>query len=97
MVIPIPIIGTPVVLAIWAADLYILAVAARWFAARLDFVRGSIVERKLGAIVDPMIAAVRRWLERRFRGPCSPGAAYIVAVLALFIVRTVLVGVIGGR
>ena len=89
IIYPVNIVASPLLLVLWALDLYLLAIAIRLLVAGTS-------GRRIGleAITDPVPTWLRRWIENRRAKPVAPWIPWAVVIAGAAICRHVLICVL---
>ena len=90
MVYTTNILALPLVLIVWALDIYLLLVMVYVVAGKLSGERASRVRQCLEQFARPMPQAVRRWLERRTAKPVKQWVPWVVVALVGLVIRHLL-------
>jgi len=87
------VLALPLVLCIWAVDLYLLMACARLILGKWSGETAARICHGLKPITDPLPAAVRGWLGRRWARPVPGWVPWAVALFAALILREVLLSI----
>ena len=80
----------PLLLAVWAIDIYLLLVSLRLITAQIPSISKSGFSRNLRQFTDPVIDVVRRKLTK-YRVPWLP---WLIVILSGLVIRQVLIAII---
>jgi len=92
--IPITLWTLPLVLLAQTLNAWLLLVGLRLVLGRLEQTRDSAITRSLTDLTDPVMSELRGRLQRRFRRPVPPWAAWLAIIGAVFIIQRFLVHLI---
>ena len=101
MVYTTNILAVPLVLLIWALDLYLFLAAARLLAGRFSGQKAAQLCSGLQPFTDPMPHAVERWIASRTRRSIPTWLPWGIVIVAAMFVRQslawVIVAALGGH
>ena len=81
----------PLLLAVWAVDIYLLLVSIRLIAAQIPSISESGFSQCLRQLTDPVTDMVRRKLTKHRAPPWLP---WLIVILSGLIIRYVLIAII---
>jgi hypothetical protein len=87
------VLALPLVLCIWALDLYLFLTCARLILGKWTGETAARICHGLKPITDPLPAAVQGWLGRLWVRPVPGWAPWAVTLFAVLIVREVLLSI----
>ena len=88
------ILAVPLVIALWALDMYLFLLIAYSVLTRLSGERASQLCSCLKLFTEPLPQVVKRWLGRHTSTPVKQWVPWAVVILACLIIRHVLILVI---
>ncbi len=91
MIYTTSILAVPLVLILWAVDMYLFLLIAYGLLARLSGERASQLRLCLKSSTEPLPQAVRRWLGQHTSKPVKQWVPWAVVIFAGLIVRHLLV------
>jgi uncharacterized protein YggT (Ycf19 family) len=88
------ILAAPLVMLIWAIDVYLFLVCIRLLLGRIDTASAAKVCHGLRSITDPLPMAVQRAVAQRRGRPVPSWAAWLIVILATVTCRCLIVGLL---
>ena len=85
------ILAVPLVLTIWAVDVYLFLLLARGILSHLPSERTNRLRSCLEQLTEPLLQIVKRRLQRHAAKPIKPWVPWAVIALAVLIIRHLLV------
>jgi hypothetical protein len=81
------ILAGPLLMIIWAVDIFVFLVALRWALARTSNVSAVRIRASLQAIADPLPAALNSWLIRKRRRAVPGWLPWALVLTGAIVVR----------
>ncbi len=94
MIVTNNIFAVPIILIIWAADLYLFSASARLILGKLPRVQSSRLTRTLAELVDPLPQRVQRTIALRRNRPIPAWLLWATVIVSMILLRYVLVSVV---